>query len=61
VYLDHEIGSLEVGKKADVITVDLFKPHMMPLQMPVHRVVCFAKGPDTSPLRFLARPAIPRT
>jgi cytosine/adenosine deaminase-related metal-dependent hydrolase len=46
--LDHEIGSLEVGKKADVITVDLFKPHMMPLQMPVHRVVCFANGADVN-------------
>jgi cytosine/adenosine deaminase-related metal-dependent hydrolase len=48
LHLDHEIGSLEAGKKADVITVDLFKPHMMPLQMPVHRVVCFAQGSDVS-------------
>ena len=48
LHLDHEIGSLEVGKKADVITVDLFKPHMMPLHMPVHRVVCFAQGSDVS-------------
>jgi cytosine/adenosine deaminase-related metal-dependent hydrolase len=48
LHLDHEIGSLEVGKKADVITVDLLKPHTMPLQMPVHRVVCFAQGSDVS-------------
>jgi cytosine/adenosine deaminase-related metal-dependent hydrolase len=48
LHLDHEIGSIEVGKKADVITVDLFKPHMMPLHMPVHRVVCFAQGSDVS-------------
>lgn len=48
LHLDHEIGSLEVGKKADIITVDLLKPHMMPLQMPVHRVVCFAQGSDVS-------------
>lgn len=48
LHLDHELGSLEVGKKADVITVDLFKPHTMPLQMPVHRVVCFAQGSDVS-------------
>ena len=48
LHLDHEIGSLEVGKKADIITVDLFKPHMMPLNMPVHRVVCFAQGSDVS-------------
>lgn len=42
----HEIGSLETGKKADIILVDLFKPHMMPLNMPVYRVTCFANGAD---------------
>ncbi|MDN0073750.1 amidohydrolase family protein [Crenobacter sp. SG2303] len=44
--LDHEIGSLEVGKKADIILVDLFKPHLMPMNMPVYRVTCFANGGD---------------
>jgi 5-methylthioadenosine/S-adenosylhomocysteine deaminase len=44
--LAHEIGSLEVGKKADIILVDLFKPHLMPLNMPVYRVVSFASGAD---------------
>lgn len=28
---DREIGSLEVGKNADLITVDLWQPHLMPL------------------------------
>lgn len=28
--LDDEIGSLEIGKKADVITLDLMKAHLMP-------------------------------
>ena len=41
-----EIGSLEVGKKADVITLDLAKPHLAPRNMPVWRVVCFANGQD---------------
>jgi 5-methylthioadenosine/S-adenosylhomocysteine deaminase len=27
----HEIGSLEVGKQADLITVDLWQPHLMPV------------------------------
>ena len=40
------IGSLEVGKQADVITVDLSAPHMLPANMPVHRVVYFAGGSD---------------
>ncbi len=41
-----ELGSLEVGKKADVITVDLATPHAYPPNMPVHRVVWFAQGSD---------------
>jgi 5-methylthioadenosine/S-adenosylhomocysteine deaminase len=41
-----EIGSLEAGKKADVITVDLAKPHLAPRNMPVWRLVCFANGQD---------------
>ena len=46
--VDHEIGSLEVGKKADIILVDLFKPHLMPLNMPVYRITCFANAADVS-------------
>jgi cytosine/adenosine deaminase-related metal-dependent hydrolase len=44
--LADEIGSLEVGKLADVITVDLTAPHMVPANMPVSRVVYFASGQD---------------
>ena len=44
--LADEIGSLEAGKKADIVLIDLFKPHLMPLNMPVYRVVCFAGGAD---------------
>ncbi len=40
------IGSLEPGKQADIITVDLHAPHMLPANMPVHRVVYFANGHD---------------
>ncbi len=40
------IGSLEVGKHADITTVDLTAPHMLPANMPVHRVVYFANGHD---------------
>ncbi|MEO5606876.1 MAG: amidohydrolase family protein [Polaromonas sp.] len=46
--LEHEIGSLEAGKKADIILVDLFKPHLMPLNMPVYRVTAFANGADVT-------------
>ena len=44
--LEKEIGSLEAGKKADIILIDMFRPHLYPTNMPVHRVVCFANGND---------------
>jgi cytosine/adenosine deaminase-related metal-dependent hydrolase len=44
--LEAEIGSIEAGKKADIILVDLFKPHLMPLNMPVLRVTAFANAAD---------------
>lgn len=44
--LDSEIGSLEVGKRADLVLVDLFKPHLYPLNMPVYRLAYFANGAD---------------
>lgn len=44
--LADRIGSLEVGKLADVITVDLEAAHMAPANMPVARVVYFANGHD---------------
>lgn len=44
--LDHQIGSLEKGKKADIILVDLNKPHFYPLNMPVDKVTFFANGND---------------
>jgi 5-methylthioadenosine/S-adenosylhomocysteine deaminase len=38
--LDHEIGTLEAGKKADVILIDLKKPSMRPvLRDPVRNIV----------------------
>jgi 5-methylthioadenosine/S-adenosylhomocysteine deaminase len=44
--LDNDIGSLEAGKRADLILVDLFKPHLLPMNMPVYRVTCFANAAD---------------
>jgi cytosine/adenosine deaminase-related metal-dependent hydrolase len=44
--LEREIGSLEPGKKADIVLVDLFRPHLVPLDMPVFRIASFANGAD---------------
>ena len=44
--LEREIGSLEAGKKADVILVDAWRPHLVPLHMPAYRVAYYANGND---------------
>ncbi|MFW6103171.1 MAG: amidohydrolase family protein [Chloroflexota bacterium] len=44
--LDRELGSLEKGKKADLVLVDMRRPHLYPLNMPEHRIAYFANGND---------------
>ena len=44
--LEKEIGTIEVGKKADIITVDLRKPHLVPLYNPMSTIVYSASGSD---------------
>ena len=44
--LDKELGSVEAGKKADLITVDLFQPHLYPIDMLIYRLVYSATGSD---------------
>ena len=44
--VESELGSLEAGKKADLILVDMEKPHLYPFNMPVYRITNFASGHD---------------
>ena len=44
--LDHLIGSLEAGKKADIIIVDTNKPHLTPIYNPYSHLVYAARGND---------------
>ena len=44
--LEKEIGTIEVGKKADILTVDLNKPHLVPLYNPMSTIVYSASGSD---------------
>lgn len=53
--LDKELGSVEVGKKADLITVDLFQPHLYPLDMLVYRLVYNATGADVADVMVSGR------
>ena len=43
---EDELGSLEVGKRADVVVVDLRQPHLVPNWMVVHRLIYEAVGND---------------
>jgi 5-methylthioadenosine/S-adenosylhomocysteine deaminase len=43
---DDQIGSLEVGKKADLIAIDCNQPHLTPLYDPASHLVYAVKGSD---------------
>lgn len=53
--LDKELGSVEVGKKADLISVNLFQPHLCPLDMLVYRLVYNATGADVADVTVSGR------
>jgi cytosine/adenosine deaminase-related metal-dependent hydrolase len=44
--MQNEIGSIEVGKKADLILVAMKKPHLIPAFNPVSHLVYTAEGSD---------------
>ena len=44
--LENDLGSLEAGKKADVILIDMRKPHLFPPQMPVMRLAHYVTAAD---------------
>jgi 5-methylthioadenosine/S-adenosylhomocysteine deaminase len=44
--LENETGTIEKGKKADIIVVDLNSPHMVPLYNPFSAMVYSANGSD---------------
>lgn len=44
--MEKEIGSLEAGKKADIITINLNKPHLTPIYDPYSHLVYCVNGGD---------------
>jgi 5-methylthioadenosine/S-adenosylhomocysteine deaminase len=44
--LDAEIGSLEAGKRADLVVLDFRRPHLVPCLDPVGNLVHVAQGRD---------------
>ncbi|MFX0113213.1 MAG: amidohydrolase family protein [Candidatus Hodarchaeota archaeon] len=43
---EKELGSLEIGKKADIILIDMMKPHLLPIFMIPHRIAYEVSGQD---------------
>jgi 5-methylthioadenosine/S-adenosylhomocysteine deaminase len=46
--MDRSVGSLEVGKKADLIIINVNKPHMIPMYDPFSHLVYSAGGNDVT-------------
>jgi 5-methylthioadenosine/S-adenosylhomocysteine deaminase len=53
-----EIGSLEPGKRADLITVRLDRPHAVPLYSVYSQVVYALKGSDVEDVAVNGRPLV---
>lgn len=46
--MEDKIGSLEVGKQADMITINLDKPHLVPIYNPYSHLVYCVNGEDVN-------------
>jgi 5-methylthioadenosine/S-adenosylhomocysteine deaminase len=46
IHWDDEIGSLEIGKRADLILVDFQKPHLTPMYDAISHLVYAARSSD---------------
>lgn len=53
--LDRHTGSLEAGKQADLIVVDLNQPHLVPLYHPASHLVYAARGSDVRHVMIAGR------
>ena len=56
--LDEDTGSLEIGKKADIVMVDLLKPHLTPMYHPESHLVYAARGGDVKTVIIDGRPVL---
>ncbi|GMV15075.1 MAG: amidohydrolase family protein [Polyangiaceae bacterium] len=56
--LEHEIGSLEVGKSADLVVVNLARPHVAPAPDPVSTLVYATQARDVEHVFVAGRPLV---
>ena len=54
--MQDKIGSLEIGKKADVVLLDFHTPHLTPCHDPVSHLVYAANGSDVCTTIINGRP-----
>jgi len=56
--IESEVGSIEVGKKADLVLIDLRKPHLMPFREIVSNIVYSATGSDVDTVVVDGKPLL---
>ncbi|MGH7248605.1 MAG: amidohydrolase family protein, partial [Pseudomonadota bacterium] len=56
--MEREIGSLEAGKRADLITLSLDEPHGVPLYNVVSQIVYALNGSDVRDVMVNGRPVV---
>lgn len=54
-----DLGSLEVGKLADITTIKMTSPHLMPRLMPIHQMMLYGNAGDVADV-FVAGRALMR-
>ena len=56
--MDALIGSIEIGKQADIIVIDTHKPHLTPMYHPASHLVYAARGSDVETVIINGRPVV---
>jgi 5-methylthioadenosine/S-adenosylhomocysteine deaminase len=56
--LDTEVGSLEVGKQADIVVLDTGRPHLVPMYHPASLIVYAAVGADVRDVFIAGKPVV---
>lgn len=51
-------GSLEIGKAADIIIIDIQKPHLTPIYSPVSHLVYAVNGSDVTDVLIAGKPVV---
>jgi 5-methylthioadenosine/S-adenosylhomocysteine deaminase len=56
--MDDRIGSLKVGKLADIVVIDLKRPHLTPLYDPISHLVYAARASDVRDVLVNGKPVV---